>query len=113
VFQQSWKNERAANHEFNRCVINVSSVSGLHVLPNVGQGFYSASKAALNFLTRHLAQELQTYSVRANAICPARFPECIPVGRVVDKVLELVRSRRNGEVVEVSGKHEPATSSEK
>ncbi len=102
IFQESWKNERTANRDFNRCVINVSSVSGLYVLPNVGQAFYSASKAALNFLTMHLAYELADYSVRVNAICPPRFPDSIPVAKVVAKIKQLVKSQITGQIVEVS-----------
>lgn len=101
IFQESWKNERTANREFNRCVINVSSVSGLYVFPNTGQAFYSASKAALNFLTMHLAGELANYSVRANAVCPARFPDSVPTEKVVAKVKGLMQSLVTGEVVEV------------
>jgi NAD(P)-dependent dehydrogenase (short-subunit alcohol dehydrogenase family) len=101
IFQESWKNEPIANRDFNRCVINISSVSGLYVFPNVGQAFYSASKAALNFLTLHLACELANYSVRANSLCPSRFPDSVPTNKVVSKVKDLIRSHVTGEVVEV------------
>jgi NAD(P)-dependent dehydrogenase (short-subunit alcohol dehydrogenase family) len=106
VFQESWKHERAANRESNRCVINVSSVSGLYVYPSIGQAFYSASKAALNFLTRHLAGELADYCVRVNAICPARFPDSVSTEKVVSQVMQLIASRVTGEVVEVSNRSE-------
>jgi NAD(P)-dependent dehydrogenase (short-subunit alcohol dehydrogenase family) len=102
VFQHAWKNQRRANHDCNRCVINVSSSSGLHAHPNVGQAFYGASKAALNLLTRYLAEELQTYGIRANAICPSRFPDSVPTSAVVRKVMQLIGSRVSGEVIEVS-----------
>jgi NAD(P)-dependent dehydrogenase (short-subunit alcohol dehydrogenase family) len=102
VFQESWKHERAANREFNRCVINISSVSGLIAYPSVGQGFYSASKAALNFLTKHLANELADYCVRANAVCPSRFPETVPTETVVAGVKALATSQVSGEVIEVT-----------
>lgn len=102
IFQESWKNEPAANRDMNRCVINVSSVSGLYVYPNAGQAFYSASKAALNFLTMHLAYELANYSVRANSICPSRFPDSIPASKVVSKVKGLIQSHVTGEVVEIT-----------
>jgi NAD(P)-dependent dehydrogenase (short-subunit alcohol dehydrogenase family) len=102
IFQESWKNERIANRDFNRCVINVSSVSGLYVFPNVGQAFYSASKAALNFLTLHLAYELADYSVRVNSICPSRFPDSIPTDKVTSKIMHLVGSQVTGEIVEIS-----------
>jgi NAD(P)-dependent dehydrogenase (short-subunit alcohol dehydrogenase family) len=102
IFQEFWKDDQDGNREFNRCVVNISSISGLHVYPSAGQGFYSASKAALNFLTKHLANELADYGVRANAVCPTRFPDSVPTEAVVTRVLELTRSCANGEVVEVT-----------
>jgi NAD(P)-dependent dehydrogenase (short-subunit alcohol dehydrogenase family) len=103
VFQELWKDDRAANLKFNRCVVNVSSISGLYVYPSLGQAFYSASKAALNFLTRHLASELADYCVRANAICPARFPDSVPTDKVVSRIRDVIESQVTGQVVEVTG----------
>jgi NAD(P)-dependent dehydrogenase (short-subunit alcohol dehydrogenase family) len=102
IFQDSWKHDRQANQERNRCVINISSISGLHVFPSSGQAFYSASKAALNFLTRHLANELADYCVRANAVCPPRFPDSVPTETVVDRVRELAVGDLTGEVIEIT-----------
>ena len=48
-------------------IINVSSVAGLEPSPWVG--IYSASKAAVNSLTKTLAKELAP-TITANAICP-------------------------------------------
>jgi len=101
IFQEFWKNERTANRDFNRCVINVSSISGLYIYPNAGQAYNSATKAAINFLTMHLAYELADYSVRVNAICPPRFPGTVPVEKVVAKIKDLLKSDVTGEVVEV------------
>ena len=102
VFQEAWKHERKVNLASNRCVINISSISGLRVYPPAGQGFYSASKSALNFLSQHLAQELADYCVRVNAICPSRFPDSVPTDRVVGKVLEVIGSNTTGQVIEVT-----------
>jgi NAD(P)-dependent dehydrogenase (short-subunit alcohol dehydrogenase family) len=106
IFQELWKDERDANREFNRCVINVSSISGLHVYPSIGQAFYSASKTALNFLTLHLSCELADYSVRANSICPSRFPDSVPTDKVVSRVRDLIESHLTGQVVEVTSDSE-------
>ena len=48
-------------------IINVSSIAGLEPSPWVG--IYSASKAAVNSLTKTLAKELAP-TITANAICP-------------------------------------------
>ncbi len=107
IFHEFWKHEGRANAQNNRCVVNISSVSGLYVFPSVGQSFYSASKAALNFLTVHLAYELSPYSVRSNAVCPVRFPESVPTEKVVSTVQEVIASRGTGEVVEVRRNSSP------
>lgn len=104
IFQASWKDDRDRNEECNRCVLNVSSVSGLHLYPNRGQAFYAASKAALNHLTRYLAEELKPYAVRANAICPSRFPDSVPTDRVVSAIRDLIEDHRTGAVIEVLGR---------
>jgi NAD(P)-dependent dehydrogenase (short-subunit alcohol dehydrogenase family) len=49
-------------------VVNVSALAGL--LPAHGIGVYGASKAALNHLTRQLAQEVGP-AIRVNAVAPA------------------------------------------
>lgn len=53
-------------------VINIGSIDGITV-PRLGTFAYSASKAALHQLTRHLAYELAP-SILVNAIAPGPFP---------------------------------------
>lgn len=53
-------------------VINISSIDGL-VVPVFNNFAYSASKAAVNHLTTHLAAELAP-SILVNAIAPGPFP---------------------------------------
>jgi NAD(P)-dependent dehydrogenase (short-subunit alcohol dehydrogenase family) len=69
---------RAWMREHGGVVINIASVGGLLVGPNLG--IYNASKAALIHLTRHLALELAP-SVRVNAVAPGlirtRFAEAL------------------------------------
>jgi NAD(P)-dependent dehydrogenase (short-subunit alcohol dehydrogenase family) len=51
-------------------VVNVSS--GMGAIGDMGSGYfgYRASKAALNVLTRTLAQELKSRSIMVNSVCP-------------------------------------------
>ena len=54
-------------------VINIGSVDGLRV-PRAESYAYSASKAAVHMLTRHLASALVSDRVNVNAIAPGLFP---------------------------------------
>ncbi|HEX4864199.1 MAG TPA: SDR family NAD(P)-dependent oxidoreductase [Acidimicrobiales bacterium] len=49
-------------------IINISSIAAKQ--PSVTNAAYSASKAALNMLTRVMALELAPHGIRVNAICP-------------------------------------------
>jgi NAD(P)-dependent dehydrogenase (short-subunit alcohol dehydrogenase family) len=99
VFQECWKNNTSENMLFNRNVVNVSSISGFYAYPSSGQGFYSASKAAMNMLTLYLSLELAPYSVRANAICPARFTHGSTIQAVVKSIEDLLVGNYMGKIV--------------
>lgn len=50
-------------------IVNVSSTAGKRPHPNASPA-YGASKAAVNYLTMHLAQEMAPHGIRVNAVCP-------------------------------------------
>lgn len=62
--------QRMKNHG-GGSVINIISVSGLR--PAAYQGFYSASKAALDALTRVMAQEWAADGIRVNSVAPGSY----------------------------------------
>jgi NAD(P)-dependent dehydrogenase (short-subunit alcohol dehydrogenase family) len=62
--QQAWRQWMQAN---GGSVLNIASIGGMS--PGGAIGTYDTTKAALIFLTRHLATELGP-KVRVNAICP-------------------------------------------
>lgn len=62
----------AASERAPARVINVGSVDGIRV-PAMENYSYSASKAAVHMLTRHLATRLASESVTVNAIAPGPF----------------------------------------
>src|SRR4051794_34464529 len=49
-------------------IINIASVGGLRILQGVVS--YTASKAALVQMTKHMAVELARHGIRVNALCP-------------------------------------------
>jgi NAD(P)-dependent dehydrogenase (short-subunit alcohol dehydrogenase family) len=63
----------AATEEDPARVINIGSVDGL-AIPITQNYAYSASKAAVHMLTRHLAHALVKDHVNVNAIAPGLFP---------------------------------------
>ncbi|AOP47924.1 SDR family NAD(P)-dependent oxidoreductase [Streptomyces lydicus] len=99
VFQACWKDQSEENAQWNRNLVNISSVSGLYVTKDVGQAYYAASKAALNTLTMYLSLELAPYSVRANAVCPSQFTNESATQHVVNAVRRLITGNETGALV--------------
>src|SRR5436305_493053 len=64
-----WRERSKQGDGLRPSVINTTSTSGL--LGNVGQTNYGAAKAGIAAFTTIVAQELQRYGVRVNAIAPA------------------------------------------
>jgi NAD(P)-dependent dehydrogenase (short-subunit alcohol dehydrogenase family) len=62
----------AASPEDPARVINIGSIDGLRT-PSVENYSYSASKAAVHMLTRHLAKRLVSEHITVNAIAPGPF----------------------------------------
>jgi NAD(P)-dependent dehydrogenase (short-subunit alcohol dehydrogenase family) len=103
IARTSWREDLTANIELNRNIINVSSTAGLFVYPDSGQAIYAASKAALNHLTYHLANELWDIGIRANAVAPDPFPGRVPIDDVLDAIAELDASSETGQVRALQG----------
>ena len=64
---------KTASAEDPARVINIGSIDGLRV-PLLQNYAYSASKAAVHMLTRHLAHHLNDDHITVNAIAPGPFP---------------------------------------
>jgi NAD(P)-dependent dehydrogenase (short-subunit alcohol dehydrogenase family) len=99
----AWQGHDEENRANNCNVVNVSSVAGLRIYPGSGQSIYAASKAALNQLTGHMAEEFAPIGVRVNATAANSFPSIIPTSRAADAILRLDEGTANGTIVVVDG----------
>jgi NAD(P)-dependent dehydrogenase (short-subunit alcohol dehydrogenase family) len=64
--------EKAASDDDPARVINIGSIDGIKV-PGLDTWAYSASKAGVHMLTRHLAKTLAPKRITVNAIAPGAF----------------------------------------
>lgn len=87
-------------------VVNIGSIDGLSIpmTPNYG---YSASKAAVHMLTRHLAHALVGDHINVNAIAPGLFPSRMTrwafEGPGIDTVLAGIPMHRAGTAEDIGG----------
>lgn len=85
-------------------VVNISSVSGSFALP--GQSVYSATKGAVNAMTRTMAKELAPYGIRVNAIAPGfietEMLDALPEEKK-EEYLKAIPMHRLGQAQEVAG----------
>ena len=98
--RQCWSvHDAEENSALNRNVVNVSSTSGAYVFGGYGQGGYSASKAALNMLTCHMAEEFSSLGIRVNNVSPGAFPEALTTESVCDAIVRLDRDSMTGKML--------------
>jgi 3-oxoacyl-[acyl-carrier protein] reductase len=86
-------------------IINISSGAAEFSIP--GKSIYSASKAALNALTRIWAQELGAKGITVNAVSPGitvtdMLNEAMPGKEVQDKLIEKTALRRLGQPEDIA-----------
>ncbi|KFG98126.1 3-oxoacyl-ACP reductase [Burkholderia paludis] len=86
-------------------VINIGSVDGL-TSPDMNNFSYSASKAAVHHLTRHLAKHLASSDISVNAIAPGPFETKMTAHMLKeagDAIMKLIPRRRTGLAADVAG----------
>lgn len=98
-----WQGRDDENRAANRNVVNVSSIAGVHIYAWSGQSVYAASKAALNHLTGHMAEEFQPVGVRVNATAANSFPSIVSTERAAAAIRRLDEGDANGRIVIVDG----------
>jgi NAD(P)-dependent dehydrogenase (short-subunit alcohol dehydrogenase family) len=82
----------AATPEDPARVINIGSIDGFHV-PIHETYAYSASKAALHQVSRHLAKTLAASNITVNVIAPGMFPSKMMQGTISARGEEAVLER--------------------
>jgi NAD(P)-dependent dehydrogenase (short-subunit alcohol dehydrogenase family) len=90
---------------FQGRIVNIASVAGLRVLPQIG--VYCMSKAAVVHMTRAQALEWGRYGINVNAICPGYIRTEInaehwdtDAGR---KLVAMLPRRRVGDAADLDG----------
>ena len=86
-------------------VINIASINGL-TYPGVPNYSYSASKAAVIQLTRHLAVDLAADNINVNGIAPGYFPSKMTAGllsKFEDQLVERTPRKRVGQQEDIAG----------
>jgi len=85
------------------CILNISSVNA--VRGNAGVAAYSATKAALDGLTRALARELGPRNIRVNSLAPGFFESDMVEQLTEQQLRGIVRNtplRRLGTIDEIA-----------
>ena len=96
----------AATEDDPARVINIGSIDGMSIPMTQNYG-YSASKAAVHMLTRHLAFALVSDHVNVNAIAPGLFPSKMTRwafdGEVAEAVRDAIPLKRPGSQQDAGG----------
>lgn len=86
-------------------IINIASVAGLRVLPQIG--IYCMSKAAVVHMTKSMAVEWGRYNINVNAICPGYISTEINSGHFETeqgrKLVDMLPRKRLGQPEDLDG----------
>jgi NAD(P)-dependent dehydrogenase (short-subunit alcohol dehydrogenase family) len=99
ILRNFWQDRYDENLQANRNIVNISSTSGLYIFPKASQAGYSASKAALNCLTLHMADEFSPSGIRVNAIAPTGFPRFLSTESVAKSIVRLDEGNITGKIL--------------
>jgi NAD(P)-dependent dehydrogenase (short-subunit alcohol dehydrogenase family) len=101
LVRRFWRDTPATNGDRNRHILNISSAAGTTLFRGHGQSVYAASKAALNVLTQHMAEEFKEFGIRVNALAPTSFPSLVSTSDVVAAAMRLDGTDATGQIVSV------------
>ncbi|MDB0047388.1 SDR family oxidoreductase [Porticoccaceae bacterium] len=96
------KLQQSASAENPARIINIASINGL-THPGVENYSYSASKAGLIHLTRHLCTTLASEQINVNAIAPGFFPTKMMAHADIDAIAKSIPKGRAGQPDDAAG----------
>jgi 3-oxoacyl-[acyl-carrier protein] reductase len=82
------------------CIVNISSVNAIR--GHAGVSVYSATKAALDGMTRSLARELGPRKIRVNSVVPGYFESDMVTGMTEEQKRRLVRRTPLGRLADAT-----------
>ncbi len=95
----------APGHTPHARIVNIASVAGLRVLPQIG--VYCMSKAAIVHMTRAMAGEWGRYGININALCPGYIETEINAGywetEAGHKLVQMLPRKRVGKPEDLDG----------
>ena len=94
LFHHQWKQIPVKSQKAS--ILLVSSLSGAQAFLGSEQGFYAASKAAINMLATHMASEYGRYGIAVNALLPNSFPSIVDTKVVASHALKIVSEGQSG-----------------
>ena len=96
------KLQQSATTENPARIINIASINGL-TNPGVENYSYSASKAGLIHLTRHLSVTLAPEQINVNSIAPGFFPTKMMAHADIDAIAKSIPKGRAGQPEDAAG----------
>jgi NAD(P)-dependent dehydrogenase (short-subunit alcohol dehydrogenase family) len=96
LFHRCWKKIPVTRQK--AAILNISSVSGRNVFRGVGQATYAASKAALDMVTLHMADEYRAFGVKVNGLAPPAFPADVSTDKIARAAFNILTSNSTGRV---------------
>ena len=107
ILESIWLPDGAiSNQKNNRSIINITSGSGLGVIPNQGQSSYSAIKSALHMMSKHMSIEYAEYGVRVNAVAPGWLGDRPTLDTTVAEISKCIDDKSiNGQIRATDGRN--------
>jgi len=94
-----WRHHDLDNAARNRVVVNLSASAAVDSADRTFGRTFGATKAALNMLSLHLADELRPFNVRVVTVAPSPVPDVVTIERLVGVVGALIEGDQNGKVL--------------